>query len=63
VKTIEIIVNPSGQTHLQTNGFPSTSCQEASRFLEEALGEKLAEIRTAEFFQLQDVQTRLREQS
>jgi hypothetical protein len=63
VKTIEIIVNPAGQTHLQTKGFPGTSCQEASRFLEEALGEKLAEIRTAEFFQLQDIEPRLREDS
>lgn len=63
MKIVEIIVSPDGQTHLQTRGFSGTSCQEASKFLEEALGEKLAEIRTAEFFELQEEHPRLREES
>ena len=51
-KTIEIIVTPTGQTSLQTLGFTGASCQQASRFLEEALGQKTADRRTAEFFQV-----------
>jgi len=50
-QTIEIIVTPSGQTSLQTLGFTGASCQQASRFLEEALGQKTSDRRTAEFYQ------------
>jgi len=50
-RTIEIIVTPTGQTSLQTLGFTGASCQQASRFLEEALGQKTADRRTAEFYQ------------
>ena len=52
-RTIEIIVTPTGQTSLQTLGFTGTGCQQASRFLEEALGQKTADRRTAEFYQPQ----------
>ena len=51
MKTIEILVSPSGQTTVQTKGFSGASCQEASRFLETALGSRLSEERTAEFYQ------------
>ena len=52
-KTIEIIVTSTGQTSLQTLGFTGASCQQASRFLEEALGQKTTDRRTAEFYQAQ----------
>jgi hypothetical protein len=51
MKTIEIIVTPQGKTTVQTLGFTGSSCREASRFLEEALGERTGEYRTAEFHQ------------
>jgi len=51
MKTIEIVVMPEGKTTVQTLGFSGSSCQDASRFLEQALGQRLAEHRTAEFFQ------------
>jgi len=50
-QTIEIIVTPTGQTSLQTLGFTGASCQQASRFLEDALGQKTSDRRTAEFHQ------------
>lgn len=50
MKTIEIVVSPTGQTRLETKGFDGTSCLDGSRFLEDALGEQLAERRTAEFY-------------
>jgi hypothetical protein len=51
MKTIEIIVTPQGKTSVQTLGFTGPSCQEASRFIEEALGQKITDLRTSEWFQ------------
>lgn len=49
MKTIEIVVTPTGQTKVQTQGFTGSSCCEASRFLEQALGSRISETLTAEF--------------
>ena len=51
-KTIEIIVTPEGSLVIEAVGFQGTGCQEATRFLEEALGnmqqrEKKPEFHTA----------------
>ena len=53
---IEIIVTPDGKTTVQTRGFVGSSCQAASRFLEEALGQRTAEKLTAEFYQAQPIE-------
>ncbi len=53
MKTIEIIVSPKGETTVTTKGFAGSSCREASRFLEEALGQRTGEELTAEFHQTQ----------
>ena len=37
-KTITIIIAPDGKTIIETDGYSGSSCREASRFLEEALG-------------------------
>jgi len=55
-RTIEILVTPDGKTMVQTRGFVGSSCQEASRFIEQALGKATSEERTAEFYQTQPVQ-------
>ena len=55
MKTIEIIVSPIGQTTVQTKGFSGASCREASRFLEQALGTRISEQKTAEFHQTEPV--------
>ena len=47
---IQIEVSPSGETQLQTSGFAGQHCQEASRFLEQALGERTAESLTPEYY-------------
>jgi hypothetical protein len=47
---IEITVSPTGQTTVQTRGFAGSSCQAGSRFIEQALGEKVAEQPTAEMY-------------
>ncbi|MEK6248953.1 MAG: DUF2997 domain-containing protein [Planctomycetales bacterium] len=51
MKTIEIIVTPEGKTSVQTKGFNGASCREASRFIEQALGTRVGEQVTAEFYQ------------
>ena len=48
---IEIIVAPNGATRVETKGFSGTQCQEASRFIEQALGKRTGEQLTAEFHQ------------
>ena len=48
---IEIIVSPTGETKIETKGFTGASCREASKFLEEALGQRTGERLTAEFHQ------------
>jgi hypothetical protein len=53
VKTIEITVSPKGETKVETKGFTGAECREASRFLEQALGQRTAEQLTAEFHQSQ----------
>jgi hypothetical protein len=48
---IEVIVSPTGETKIETKGFSGSSCRDASRFIEEALGQRTAEHLTAEFHQ------------
>ncbi len=56
MKTIEIIVSPKDETRVQTKGFAGSSCRDASRFIEQALGQRTAEQLTGEFHQVQPVQ-------
>lgn len=51
MKTIEIIVTAKGETTVQTKGFAGSSCRDASRFIEQALGQSIGEHLTAEFHQ------------
>ena len=50
-KIIEITVGPKGETTVQTKGFTGPECKDASRFVEQALGQKTAEQLTGEFYQ------------
>jgi hypothetical protein len=52
---IELIVSPTGETVAETKGFAGSSCQQASRFLEQALGKSTDEKLTAGFYQAQSV--------
>jgi hypothetical protein len=52
-RTIEILINPKGEATVTTKGFAGTSCRDASKLLEEAMGQRLSEQQTAEFYQAQ----------
>ena len=60
-KVIEVIVRPNGGTSLETKGFVGSECQEASRFIKQALGESTHEHLTSEFYQQRYHQRRLNE--
>ena len=51
MKTIEITISPRGESKVETKGFRGGECREASRFVEQALGQRTAETLTAEFYQ------------
>jgi hypothetical protein len=63
VKTIEITVDPKGQTRVETKGFTGGECREASKFVEQALGTRTGEQMTAEFHQSQPTDQQLRQPS
>ncbi len=50
MRTIELVVSPTGETRLETKGFTGDSCREASAFLEATLGAKESDHPTAEAF-------------
>jgi hypothetical protein len=62
-KVIEIIVSPTGQSTVQTKGFTGSSCQDASRFIEQALGQRTGERLTCEFHQTHTSQQESRQGS
>jgi len=50
LKTIEIIVSPTGESRIETSGFTGNECQMASKFLETALGKRKSASLKAEFY-------------
>ena len=60
-KVIEITVDPKGEATVQTRGFSGGECREASKFVEQTLGQKTAETLTAEFHQGQQAGQELRQ--
>ena len=50
-KVIEIVIAPNGKARVETKGFAGAECQQASRFVERALGQRTGEQLTAEFHQ------------
>lgn len=63
MRTIEIVVTPEGRTTVQTRGFRGSSCREASRFIEQAIGNPTGEKLTTEFYQAESVQQSQQQQS
>jgi hypothetical protein len=49
-QTIEVIVARDGSSRIQTHGFSGPRCQQASRFLEQALGLTESRRLTADYY-------------
>jgi hypothetical protein len=50
-RLIEVVIAPSGEGTVQTRVYTGSGCQQASRFLEQALGHAVQVVKTAEFYQ------------
>ncbi len=60
-KTIEIVVSPTGETKVETKGFTGGECRDASKFVEQALGQRTAEQLKGEFYQEPPINRDLRQ--
>ena len=56
-KVIRVIVGPRGET----KGFSGGECREASRFIEQALGQPVGEQLTPEFYQAQPAEQQIKQ--
>ena len=61
MKTITVIVANDGSTKVETHGFTGSTCQQASKFIEEAIGARQSERLTAEFYAQQSSQQQIQE--
>ena len=61
MKKIEIIIAPNGQSSVETKGFIGSECRQASRFVEQALGQQTNEQLKTEFHQSASSQQHLKE--
>lgn len=61
MKKIEITVLPDGTSRVETKGFSGGACREASRFLEQALGQRQSEQLSADFYQSSELEQHARE--
>jgi len=52
-KTIEVTVSPTGDVFIDAIGFQGPDCEQATRYLEEALGTLTTRKRKAEYHQRQ----------
>ena len=55
-RIIEVVVSPRGETTIQTKGYAGGACLRASKFLEQALGVAVTDLKTTEFFQTSEQQ-------
>jgi hypothetical protein len=60
-KTIEITVSPEGATSIKTSGFTGSSCRDATRDLERALGLAGKESLLPEYYQRASTGEQLRQ--
>jgi len=60
-KRIEITVSPEGATSIKTSGFSGSSCKDATRDLERALGVAGRETLQPEYFHQENIGEQLRQ--
>jgi hypothetical protein len=60
-KIIRVSVGPKGETKVETKDIAGGGCREASRFLEQALGQPVGEQLTAEFYQSGTTEQQIRQ--
>jgi hypothetical protein len=63
MRIIEITIDTKGQSKVETRGFTGGECREASKFIEQALGQRTDEKLTTEFYEGQTTDQRLKQSS
>jgi hypothetical protein len=63
MRTIQVTVDPKGNTRVETKGFGGESCKEASRFVEQALGKATGETLTPEYYRAEEERTTIEQRS
>ena len=61
MKSIEIIIAPNGQSTVETKGFTGAECRDASRLIEQAIGQSTGEVLKAEFYQAASSQQQIQQ--
>ena len=61
MRIIEITIDTKGQSKVETRGFTGGECREASKFIEQALGQRIEEKLTADFYQAQSSEQQLKQ--
>jgi Protein of unknown function (DUF2997) len=61
-RIIELLISPKGETTLQTKGYAGADCQQASKWLEQALGVATNDRKTAEFYQQPEAEQRVQQE-
>jgi hypothetical protein len=60
MKTIEVIVSPSGDIKIDVVGFKGADCEKATRYLEEALGVVGNRVKKPEYQQRSNIKAQQR---
>jgi hypothetical protein len=63
MRTVEITVDPQGNTRVETKGFAGEACKEASKFVENALGKTVGEMLTPEYYHAQEEHETIKQRS
>lgn len=58
---IIVTINPDGSTSVETKGYVGKSCKDASKFIEDALGNVESEKLKPEFYQSQQAGNRIQQ--
>jgi hypothetical protein len=53
MKEIIVEISPDGAVHVEAFGYRGNSCEEATKFIEEALGETVEQKRKPEYYRQQ----------
>ena len=53
MKEIIVEISPDGAVHVEAFGYQGNSCEEATKFIEEALGETVEQQRKPEYYRQQ----------
>jgi hypothetical protein len=60
-RMIEVTVSPQGETTVQTKGYSGTSCLQASKFLEDALGVVASDCKTMECYETEEIKQQVQQ--